>query len=135
MENRIAMIVSFLHSTYCNAALFGGLVFLLMGYLIRHYPPKSTKTWYGYRSFLSTRNQEMWDAANKDAAMVSRQVGFILVIIGICCALLFRRQSDWFMYITVGAVVAGVLYIAGCTEWMLANEFDEEGKRRLPPKL
>ncbi len=128
------MIVNILHSTWCNAALLGGLIFLLMGYLIKHYPPKSINTWYGYRTFLSTRNQEMWDAGNKDAAMVSRQVGSVLILLGICCALFFDRQSDWFMYITVGAVVAGVLYITGYTEWMLSNEFDEEGQRR-PPKL
>ncbi|MFB6454470.1 SdpI family protein [Chitinophaga sp. Hz27] len=129
------MIVRFLHSTYCNAALFGGLLFLIMGYLILHFPPKSVKTWYGYRTFLSTRNQEMWEAANKDAAMVSRRVGFIILLIGICCALIFPSQTDWFMYITVGAVVIGVLYITGYTEWMLSNEFDEEGQRRIPPKL
>ncbi|MBV8255377.1 MAG: SdpI family protein [Chitinophaga sp.] len=129
------MITNILHSTWCNAALLAGSIFLVMGYLIRRFPPKSIKTWYGYRTFLSTRNQEMWDAGNKDAAMVSRKVGFILILLGICCALFFERKSDWFMYITVGAVVAGALYIAGYTEWMLSNEFDEEGKRRIPPKL
>ncbi|MBV7531221.1 SdpI family protein [Chitinophaga sp. sic0106] len=129
------MITSFVHSTYCNAALFGGLLFVIMGYLIARFPPKSVNAWYGYRSFLSTRNQEMWEAANKDAAFVSKKVGFVLMLIGICCALIFDRQSDWFMYITVGTLVAGVLYIVGDTEWMLSNEFDDDGNRKSPPKL
>ncbi|NSL88122.1 hypothetical protein ECE50_014840 [Chitinophaga sp. Mgbs1] len=101
-----------------------------MGYLVRRFPPKSIKSWYGYRSFLSTRNPEMWQVANQDAAYISRRIGFILILIGICCALLFDRQTDWFWYITVGAVVAGTMYMVGYTEWRLQQMFDEEGKRK-----
>ncbi|PSL46802.1 SdpI/YhfL family protein [Chitinophaga niastensis] len=123
------MLLRFLHTTYCNAALFAGVLFCIMGYFIRRYPPKSTKSWYGYRSFLSTRNLEMWHAANKYAAYTSRRIGVILILTGVACALVFDRQTDWFLYITVGAVVAGTMYMVGDTEWQLSQHFDKDGNR------
>ncbi|SKD00166.1 SdpI/YhfL protein family protein [Chitinophaga ginsengisegetis] len=126
------MWLRFLHSTYCNAAIFVGIVFYLMGYFIHRFPPKSTKSWYGYRSVLSTKTPEMWRSANEYAAYISRRVGVILVVTGVACALLFQSQSDWFWYITVGAVVAGTMYLVGDTEWELTRHFDKDGKRILP---
>ncbi|CAL1516948.1 SdpI family protein [Chitinophaga sp. MM2321] len=124
------MFLKFVHTTYCNAAIFAGLLFFFMGYFIRRFPPKSTKSWYGYRSFLSTRNPEMWHAANQEAAYMSRRVGLILILTGVACALIFDRQTDWFMYITIGAVVAGTMYMVGYTEWQLSQHFDNEGRER-----
>lgn len=119
-----------LHSTYCNASLLGGLIFLFMGFFIRRYPPRSIKTWYGYRSFYSTRNLEMWRAANSYAAHISRRIGLILLVFGIACGIFFDRQSELFYYATIAPVVIGALYMAGHTEWMLGQDFDEEGNRR-----
>jgi uncharacterized membrane protein len=119
-----------LHSTYCNASLLCGLIFLFMGFFIRRYPPRSMKTWYGYRSFYSTRNMDMWRAANEYAAYMSRRTGLILFVFGIACGLFFERQSELFYYVTVGPVIICVLYMVGYTEWRLGQEFDEEGNRR-----
>jgi hypothetical protein len=71
----------------------------------------------------------MWHSANEYAAYISRRVGVILLLTGIACALIFDRQSDWFLYITVGAVVAGTMYMVGDTEWQLTQHFDKDGKR------
>ncbi|MEC5142613.1 SdpI family protein [Chitinophaga sp. 212800010-3] len=123
------MLLRFLHSTYCNASIFVGLLFCIMGFFIHRFPPKSMKSWYGYRTFLSTKNIEMWKAANEYAAHISKRVGIVLLAVGAACALLFPAQTDWFWYITVGAVVAGAMYLVGDTEWELNKHFDEEGNR------
>ncbi|MBC9930382.1 SdpI family protein [Chitinophaga qingshengii] len=119
------MFMNFVHSTYCNAAIFAGIIFVFMGYFIRRYPPESSKSWYGYRSALATRSPEMWQAANRHAAYISRRIGFILIPAGLACALFFDRQTDWFWYITVGAVVTGAMYMVGYTEWQL-QQIDPE---------
>ncbi|MCW3463658.1 SdpI family protein [Chitinophaga nivalis] len=119
------MLIRFLHSTFCNAALFAGIVFCFMGYFIRRYPPKSIKSWYGYRSFLSTRSPETWQAANQYAADISRRIGWVLIVTGLAAALFFERQTDWFYYLTVGAVITGTMYMVGYTEWQLDQHFDE----------
>ncbi|WP_235021635.1 SdpI family protein [Chitinophaga eiseniae] len=90
-----------------------------MGYFIRRYPPKSIRSWYGYRSALASRSPEMWKAANQHAAYISRRIGIILIPTGLACALFFDSQTDWFWYITVGAVVVGAMYMVGYTEWQL----------------
>ncbi|MET7000974.1 SdpI family protein [Chitinophaga defluvii] len=120
----------FLHSTYCNASLLAAIIFLFMGFFIHRYPPRSTKTWYGYRSELSTKNTAMWHAGNRYAAYISRRIGIILLLTGIACALFFDQQTQVFYYITVGAVIIGVLYMVGFTEWKLAQEFDETGTKK-----
>ncbi|HEY8916735.1 MAG TPA: SdpI family protein [Chitinophaga sp.] len=121
-----------LHSTYCNASLLAGLLFLFMGYFIRRYPPKSLKTWYGYRSFYSTQNIETWRAANTYASHISRRIGILLFVFGIASALFFEKQTELFFYVTISPVVIGALYMVGYTEWMLGQEFDEEGNKRDP---
>ncbi|MBO9733069.1 MAG: SdpI family protein [Chitinophaga sp.] len=126
------MLLRFLHTTYCNAAIFAGVLFILMGYVIHRFPPKTTKSWYGYRSVLSTKTLEMWHSANEYAAGISKRVGIIMFVFGIACALLFESQTDWFWYLTVGAVVAGTMYMVGDTEWELTRHFDKDGNRILP---
>lgn len=121
---------TFIHSTYCNASLLAGLVFLFMGYFIRRFPPKSMKTWYGYRSFYSTQNIETWNAANVHAAYISRRIGILLLVFGIVCSFVFSAQTELFFYVTISPVVIGALYMVGYTEWRLGQEFDEEGKKR-----
>lgn len=119
-----------LQSPWCNASILAGLLFLSMGLLIRRFPPKTTKTWYGYRTFLSTQNKEMWDSANQYAGYVSRRAGILLLPYGIVLALVFSRQSDIFLYLTIGPVIIAALLMAGLTEWYLHETFDEDGQRR-----
>jgi uncharacterized membrane protein len=120
----------FLHSTYCNASLLAAIIFLFMGFFIRRFPPHSAKTWYGYRSELSTKNIDTWHAGNTYAAYISRRIGFILLLTGIGCALIFNQPSQLFYFITVGVVIVGVLYMVGFTEWKLAQQFDDSGNKK-----
>lgn len=124
------LMTTLLHSTFCNASLLAGALFLFMGYFIHRYPPKSIKTWYGYRSFYSTRNIDTWHAANAYASYMSRRIGALLLVFGIACALFFERQSETFFYVTISPVIIGALYMVGYTEWMLGQEFDENGNKR-----
>ncbi|UYQ91550.1 SdpI family protein [Chitinophaga horti] len=117
-------------SPWFNASILAGLLFLMMGFLIRRFPPKTTKTWYGYRTFLSTQNKEMWDSANQYAAWFSRRGGLILLAVGLAMGLIFETQTDIFLYLTIGPVIICALLMAGYTEWHLHETFDEEGHRR-----
>lgn len=124
------LIMSVLHSPFCNASLLAGLLFLFMGFMIRKYPPRSMKTWYGYRTFSSTINQQTWDEANQYAAYVSRIMAYILIPFGLICGFVFKTQSDTFMYVTISPVIFCALLLTGLTEWHLLQVFDEDGERR-----
>lgn len=119
-----------LHSPFCNASLLAGLLFLFMGFMIRRFPPRSMKTWYGYRTFSSTVNKQTWDEANQYAAYVSRIMGCILIPFGLLAGIVFKTQSDIFLYVTISPVIFCALLLTGLTEWHLLQVFDEDGERR-----
>jgi len=77
------------------------------------------KSWYGYRSYLSTHNQKMWDEGNRYFTRSAQTLSWILIPWGFLAALLFSTQSKFFMYVTIVPVVVGILYICGATEWRL----------------
>jgi uncharacterized membrane protein len=119
---------SIVHSTFFNADILAGLLFLLMGGVIRAFPPKSRKKIYGYRSFLSTRNHETWKEANYFAARHSLRIGCILVGMGILLGFLFRTQNNWYYLLSVGAVIIAALNLRGETEWYLSQIMVKEKK-------
>lgn len=124
------LMATIIHSPLCNASLLAGLIFLFMGYMIRKFPPRSMKTWYGYRTFLSMINQQTWDEANSYAAYVSRRAGWILLPFGIITGLIFKEQTDLFLYVTITPVIITALLMTGLTEWHLLQTFDEDGERK-----
>jgi hypothetical protein len=125
---------SIIHSPFCNASLLAGLLFLFMGWMIRKYPPRSLKTWYGYRTFSSTINEDTWYEANQYAAYISRCLAYILIPFGLLMAFIFDSQTDVFLYLTVTPVIIGALLLTGLTEWHLLQEFDEDGHKRTKPR-
>ncbi len=124
---------SIIYSPFCNASLLAGLLFLFMGFMIRKYPPRSMKTWYGYRTFSSTINKDTWYEANQYAAYLSRCMAYVLIPFGLLMALIFKTQTDVFLYLTITPVIFCALLLTGLTEWHLLQEFDEDGNKRSKP--
>ncbi|MGX5817465.1 SdpI family protein [Chitinophaga lutea] len=120
----------FWYNPFFNASLLAGLLFLFMGFLIRKFPPRSMKTWYGYRTFSSTVNEATWHEANQYAAYVSRRLGLVLIPYGLLLAFFFSEQTDLFLYLTVTPVIIAALLLTGLTEWHLLQVFNEDGERR-----
>jgi len=124
---------SIVHSTFFNADILTGLLFLAMGWIIRLFPPKSRKKIYGYRSFLSTRNQETWHEANDFAGKHSIRIAYVLLGIGVVIGLLFKSQDNWYYLFSVGAVIIAAMNLRGETEWHLSRLFEEDGRRKSHP--
>lgn len=118
------------HSTFFNADILGGLVFLVMGWIIRLFPPKNKRKIYGYRSYLSIRNADTWREANLFAGRHSVRIGYVLLGIGLAIGFVFKTQSNWYYLLSVGAVIIATLNLRGETEWFLSRQFHEDGSRR-----
>jgi uncharacterized membrane protein len=125
---------SIIYSPFCNASLLAGLLFLFMGFMIRKFPPRSMKAWYGYRTFSSTINEKTWHEANQYAAYLSRCMAYVLIPFGLLMALLFKTQTDVFLYLTICPVIFCALLMTGMTEWHLLQVFDEDGERKVDKK-
>lgn len=124
---------NFIHSTFFNADILAGIIFLLMGLLIKLFPPRNRKKIYGYRSFLSTRNHDTWKEANNFAGRHSLKIAYVLIGIGIVIGLVFQTQSNWFYLLSVGAVIIAAMNLRGETEWHLSRLFEDDGQRRSKP--
>lgn len=70
-----------------------GLVFLIVGSIMRMYPPKYINGMYGYRTNSSMKNQETWDEANRFSARYTQRCGIVLVIIGIISVMILNNVS------------------------------------------
>lgn len=125
-----------IHSTFFNADILAGILFLAMGCLIRFFPPTTRRKFYGYRSYLSTRNAETWKEANAFAGKHSQRIAYVLLGIGMVIGFAFSSQNNWYYLISVGAVIIAAMNLRGETEWHLSQLFTDDGTpRKEPPRL
>ncbi|MFC5527971.1 SdpI family protein [Cohnella yongneupensis] len=67
-----------------------GSIFYLSGVLLLKYPPKSINALYGYRTFRSMKNQDLWNEGNNYSAEIMKTNGLIIMIMGILLSILFK---------------------------------------------
>lgn len=69
---------------YINPAILTcglcGLIYLLSGWILLHYPPKKINDFYGYRTSRSKISQEHWDFAQKESAKHIKQAGYYCLL-------------------------------------------------------
>jgi uncharacterized membrane protein len=63
-----------------NITFFGGLIFILAGFIMYKFPPKNINSLYGYRTSSSMENQEKWDFAQNYSSKEMMKLGFFLLI-------------------------------------------------------
>ncbi|WP_226064235.1 SdpI family protein [Kaistella polysaccharea] len=61
-----------------NITFFGGLIFMLAGFIQFQFPPKKINSLYGYRTNSSMKNQERWDFSQKFSAKELMKLGGLL---------------------------------------------------------
>jgi uncharacterized membrane protein len=63
-----------------NITFFGGLIFILVGFIMYKFPPKNINSLNGYRTTSSMENQEKWDFAQNYSSKEMMKLGFLLLI-------------------------------------------------------
>ena len=117
------------------------LVFILMipllmlgfGKSFMKNPPTEINPGYGYRTAMSSKNQDTWDFAQRYMGKVWYQAGRLLLIPS-AVPLLFVLGRDVGVVGVVGLAVSGVQLVVmlgsiGATEHALKKNFDKNGKR------
>ena len=61
-----------------NITFFGGLIFILAGFVQFQFPPKKINSLYGYRTISSMKSQDRWDFAQKFSAKELLKLGGLL---------------------------------------------------------
>lgn len=96
-------------------------------------PPKEINPGYGYRTAMSSKNQDIWDFAQRYMGKVWHRAGRLLLIPS-AVPLLFVLGRDVGVVGVVGLAVSGVQLVVmlgsiGVTEHALKKNFDKNGKR------
>ena len=97
-------------------------------------PPKEINPGYGYRTAMSSKNQDTWDFAQRKMGEVWYKWGKILLIPS-ALPLLLVLGRDLSTVGTVGAAIClwqliPMLGSAAVVEWALKKNFDKHGKRK-----
>ncbi|MES2487335.1 MAG: SdpI family protein [Bacteroidota bacterium] len=106
-----------------NVAVICGLVFLIMGFIMYKWPPKTINWLYGYRTGSSMKSQERWVFAQKYSALQMIRSGGALLLMGLALGL-FGADIP----LITGAGTVGLLISAGylliTTERAIKKRFD-----------
>ena len=104
------------------------------GWVFLHNPPKTINWGYGYRTSMSTKNQDTWDFAHQYAGKLWFKWGKWLLVISIVAMLpLIGKSED--VIGTIGGILCMVemvplVYVIVPTERALKRTFDSKGNRR-----
>jgi uncharacterized membrane protein len=110
-------------------SLIVAAAFIIFGFILKQYPPKSINDMYGYRTPMSTKNQDTWDVAQKYGGFSMMIVGFINGILGIWSIIQplninNKTMQLLFLVITsIGMIIWDEIY--------LMKVFNKDGSRKI----
>ena len=97
---------------------------LLLGWLLKKFPPKKINHLYGYRTQKSMKNQSTWEAANAYSSLVFFKVSLYCFFIPVVLYFLFPQLN---VLITIITNTLLLLYVLYATEKYLKSRFDTQG--------
>ena len=97
---------------------------LLLGWLLKKFPPKKINHLYGYRTQRSMKNQASWEAANTYSSLVFFKVSLYSFFIPVVLYFLFPQLN---VLITIITNTLLLLYVLYATEKHLKSRFDTQG--------
>lgn len=107
-----------------NVALLVGIVFFIVGMIMKIWPPKKINALYGYRTGSSMKSQERWDFAQWYSARLMIKSGAALTVIGLILVLF---KADMAVITAVGMLImfVCVAYLLFSTEQALKQKFKD----------
>ena len=97
---------------------------LLLGWLLKKFPPKKINHLYGYRTQRSMKNQASWEAANTYSTLVFFKISLYSFFIPVVLYFLFPQLN---VLITIITNTLLLLYVLYATEKYLKSRFDTQG--------
>ena len=97
---------------------------LLLGWLLKKFPPKKINHLYGYRTQRSMKNQASWEAANTYSTLVFFKISLYSFFIPVALYFLYPQLN---VLITIITNTLLLLYVLYATEKHLKSRFDTQG--------
>lgn len=77
-----------------------GILLIIMGIIMKFYPPKKINNYYGYRTELSKSSQRAWDLAQEHSMKMNFSYGFKMMAVGLITGYLLIIKKS--IYIVLG---------------------------------
>lgn len=103
--------------------LICGSLLLLMGLVLKIFPPKRINSSYGYRTPLSLKNQESWNYANRISGSIMLFGGILDFIASVFLAIYLPTNAGVLISVGMLTVIPFVMIII--TETKLSKKFSD----------
>lgn len=105
-----------------NPLLLIGLIFIVAGFILHKFPPKTINTLYGYRTKRLMRDQKSWDFAQLYSSKLMMQFGLLYAFIGLI-GFIYKPNETIVAIITITLLIAIAAIIIVIVERKLKNRF------------
>lgn len=114
------------------------IVMIGCGGIFKKYPPKTINNFYGYRTPMSSKNQETWDFAQTYFGKVWWKIGWImclgviLIMVGILLSGYSKNEAFVTYSITIITIIEVVLMVLSIipVEKALRRVFNKDGTKK-----
>lgn len=109
-------------------SLTASIIFILCGFILMKWPPKSRNSMYGYRTLFAKKSQDTWDEAQKNVGLLMIIVGVINGIFGAWASIQsidINNEQGQLMFLLASAVIMIII-----EEVHLRKIFDEHGIKK-----
>lgn len=103
-----------------------GIIFIIIGFIFKAFPPKKINSIFGYRTLLSMKNQDTWNEAHKYSANTFIIVGFIFIPL----QFVLSKLNISYGYEKIILLICAVLMII-TNEVHLKKVFNNDGSRKV----
>ncbi|AJH00417.1 SdpI/YhfL protein family [Clostridium beijerinckii] len=106
------------------------IVFLVVGIILKLWPPKEVNSFYGYRTSFSKKNNDVWKEANSYSGTMMIAGAILSIIFSTIITSLYGDNQGKSNIICVMGSLIIVLISIFYTEVHLRKVFDKDGKRK-----
>ncbi|WP_069649109.1 SdpI family protein [Caloranaerobacter ferrireducens] len=106
-----------------------GISMVLVGIMLKIFPPKKINFISGYRTYLSMKNKETWEEGNSYSAKMLIAMGVISIIISFAIYKIVNPKISAIISTIVSCVL--IILVLPLTEIHLKKLFDKNGNRKL----
>ena len=117
-----------------TASLLTPIIMLFFGWMFVNNPPEDINGVYGYRTGMSTKNQDTWDFAHRYCGKIWSKLGIILLPASVAAMLTVyggtEDEIDALATVVCLLQMVPLLFSIVLTEKALKQTFDKNGVRR-----
>lgn len=111
------------------------IIFIVLGTILKLWPPKEINHAFGYRTFFAMKNNETWKEGNSFSSAMLILSGVIALFFSISVTFLYSNAPSISSTLSgVGSILLGLSF-GFYTEVHLRRIFDKDGKRKVESEV